>query len=477
MEAPNGSFYWYDLETSGTSPLADRIMQSAGLRTDLDLVPIDEPFSTYIKLPPDIVPTPESCLITGITPQRTLAAGRGEWEALTQINDIFSVGQTCIAGFNNLRFDDEFIRHAFYRNLLDPYAREWRDGNSRWDIIDLVRATGALRPEGIEWPVLEDKPSFRLEAMSQANDLAHTSAHDALSDVYATIAVACLIRTKQPKIFAHFLKLRSKHEVRRLLVPFGRRLCVHASRMFANARHCTAPVISIAQHPSIDNSIIVVDLGRDVSSLIEGSIEEIREALFGEDVEERPPLKQVRINKCPFVAPINVVRPADAKRLGIDLDLVNERKAALLSTPDLDKKIASVFRSPEGGRPETRDAEERLYDGFASDADRARCDELQRALRSNAPWPDLEFRDPRMATLNERLKARLRPSSLAPDALTAWNQFVAARLHTEHSRRLTVNQYRSEVAEHLADSPNARDESILRALDEYGVELERRAAR
>ena len=332
MEDPAETFLWYDLETSGTSPAHDRIVQFASLRTDADLTPVEPPFSTYVQLGPEVVPWPESLLVTGIAPQ-TLASGLPEWEAMTEILRIFETPRTCVVGYNNLLFDDEFIRYTLYRNLLDPYAREWRDGNSRWDIMDLVRAAGALRPEGIEWPVVEGKPAFGLQAIAEVNGLSHKNPHDALSDVHATIGVAGLIRTRQPRLYRYGLSLRSKDAARRMLVPFGREICIHAARSFGRERYGTAPVLSIAQHPEIDASIIVADLGRDVSALIEDSAEDLAEALFAKGAEERPPLHQVRLNRCPFLAPLGVLRPADAQRIGIDRDLVRERQAALAATP------------------------------------------------------------------------------------------------------------------------------------------------
>ncbi len=469
-------FYWYDLETSGTSPATDRIVQFAGQRTDGDLNPVGEPFATYIKLPPDIVPHPESCLVTGITPQRTLAAGIDEWEAMTELQRIFSAGETCVTGYNNLRFDDEFLRHALYRNLFDPYAREWRDDNSRWDLIDLARAAGGLRPEGIEWPTVDGVPTFSLEALAEANGLVHGVPHDALSDVQATIALAKLIREKQPKLFDYGLTLRSKNAVRRLLVPFGKQLCVHASRRIGNARYCTAPVVSVAQHPTMDNGIIVADLGRDVTQLVEGSAEELRELLFAPDVEERPPLKQVRLNRCPFVAPIGVVRPEDAKRLDIDLDLVEERRARLLGTDGLAEKIARVYLrdDAEQGSPETeRDVEERLYDGFTPDSDRNACERLQRELRAKAPWPTLRFTDARLTELATRLRVRLRPADLTDAERRDWERFVTERLTAEHPRRLTVAAYRQDVADRLAAATDAGEREVLLALQSYGEELAR----
>ncbi len=472
MEDPAETFLWYDLETSGTSPAHDRIVQFASLRTDADLTPVEPPFSTYVQLGPEVVPWPESLLVTGIAPQ-TLASGLPEWEAMTEILRIFETPRTCVVGYNNLLFDDEFIRYSLYRNLLDPYAREWRDGNSRWDIMDLVRAAGALRPEGIEWPVVEGKPAFGLQAIAEVNGLSHKNPHDALSDVHATIGVAGLIRTRQPRLYRYGLSLRSKDAARRMLVPFGREICIHAGRSFGRERYGTAPVLSIAQHPEIDASIIVADLGRDVSALIEDSAEDLAEALFAKGSEERPPLHQVRLNRCPFLAPLGVLRPADAQRIGMDRDLVLERQAALAATPDLDRKIAQVYGKRESeSRDGFRDVEERLYEDFIPDADRAVCEGLQRELRAGSPWPDIAFSDSRLGALASRLRARMRPESLDGSAHQAWNRHVVDRLTGEHPRRLTVAEYRRDVEQRLADSDAERE--MLDALQAYGLELERR---
>ena len=473
MQDPAETFLWYDVETSGTSPANDRIVQFASLRTDADLKPVEPPFSTYVQLGPEVVPWPESLLVTGITPQ-TLVTGQPEWEAMTKIHRLFDTPRTCVVGYNNLLFDDEFVRYTLYRNLLDPYAREWRDGNSRWDMIDLVRAAAALRPKGIEWPVIDDRPSFRLQAITEANGLAHDIPHDALSDVRATIEVARLIKQHQPKLYDYGLSLRAKDAARRMLVPFGRRVCLHAARSFGNVRCGTAPVMSVAQHPVIGTSIIVADLGRDVSALIEDSAEDLAEALFAKEAEERPPLHQVRLNRCPFLAPMNVLRPEDAKRIGIDEELVRERQAALGATPDLDSKIAQVYARRDDARADIpRDVEERLYDGFTSDADRDRCERLQRELRASVEWPDISFTDPRLQELAERLRARLRPESLDASQRAAWDGHIADRLTKEHPRRLTVADYQRDMEERLRANDGEHRE-MLDALHAYGQELERR---
>ena len=202
------SLYWHDYETFGINPQSDRAAQFAGLRTDIDLNIIDEPFIIYCQPADDYLPEPEACLITGITPQQALEKGVCEAEFITRIHQQLAQAHTCTVGYNSLRFDDEVTRNLLYRNFFDAYAREWKNDNSRWDIIDMARAARALRPEGINWPNHEDgKPSFRLEDITRENNIEHSGAHDAMADVYATIAVAKLIKQAQPKLYNFLFNL------------------------------------------------------------------------------------------------------------------------------------------------------------------------------------------------------------------------------------------------------------------------------
>ena len=471
------SFYWYDLETSGTFPATDRIMQFAGQRTDFELNPVEAPFTTYVQLPLDVLPSPEACLVTSITPQ-IAAGGLDERRAALAIQKLFSAPETCVAGYNNLRFDDEFIRYALYRNLLDPYEREWRNGNSRWDLIDVARAASALRPHGIEWPVADNQPSYRLDALAQANRLEAAKPHDALSDVQTTIAFARLLKAKQPDLFRYALSHRSKRAAQRLLQPIGERVLMHASGRFPNVRQGTAPVVSVAMHPEQRDSIIVADLGRDVASLVEGDADELREALFGAESEGRPPLKQVRLNRCPFLAPIRVLRREDAQRLGLDAAEIEARHAALRRVADLDQKVANIYRRGERleGGPE-RDAEERLYEGFPPDQDRNVCAMLHNLLEDGAPWPSaLRFEDQRLTELARRLRWRSLPNSLPPAERERWRQFIARRLVEEHPRRITAAAYRAQVEALLQQAASEGERAILRELEAWGREAQRRVA-
>ena len=467
------SYYWYDLETSGIEPRWDRVIQFAGLRTDLSLNPVGDEYCTYVELPDDVLPSPEATLVTGITPDVTRREGVSEWQAMTRINELFSAPQTCVAGYNSLRFDDEFIRFGFYRMLIDPYAREWQNGNSRWDIIDLVRATGALRRDGIRWPTDDEGlPVYRLELLTKANDLEHGQAHDAMSDVRATVALARLIRDCQPKLFDYYFNGRSKKQVKQLLEPFGARVCLHVSGMYPRSRYCAAPVVSLCRHPKNSNSIIVADLSEDVEPLIGWTDEQIRAELFKEGSTSRPPLKEIRINRCPFVAGIEVMTGENWERIGFDRREIKERQRRL-ARPGLAQKIMRVYgdRPP----PAAPDVEAALYDAFLQDADRGRCASLREAL-GQGKWLDLDYSDRRLVSLSTRLKSRSFAESLSEEERQDWHEFVRDKLNAEDAPWLTLKEFDARLDRIRQDSAgeDARRERLLGKLEAYAGGLKAR---
>jgi len=332
------SIFWYDYETTGINPRCDRAVQVAGIRTDLELNEIDQPINLYCQPSDDILPHPMACLITGITPSRLEDKGLGEAEFITRTHAQLALPGTCGAGYNSLRFDDEVTRYSLYRNFFDPYAREWQGGNSRWDLIDVVRTAYALRPEGIVWPQEDGRVTLKLERLTAANGIDHGQAHDALSDVRATIALARLIRDKQPKLYDWLFQLRSKQRVRdqvRLLQPM-----VHISGRFSAARHYVGVVLPLAWHPKNRNALIVCDLHFDPQPLLDMDAETLRTLLYTrrEDLPEGQlpvPLKLIQINRCPVVAPLNVVRAQDHERLQLDMPLYQARAHRLTEAQEV----------------------------------------------------------------------------------------------------------------------------------------------
>jgi exodeoxyribonuclease-1 len=471
------TLYWHDYETFGIDPKYDRPSQFAGIRTDEDLNIIGESLMIYCKQANDSLPHPQACLITGITPQEVNEKGMPEAEFIKLIHAEFAEPNTCGVGYNSLRFDDEFTRFTLYRNFYDAYAREWQNGNSRWDVIDMARLTRALRPEGINWPDREDgKPSFRLEALTAANGIEHEGAHDALVDVKATIALAKLIKTAQPKLYDFVYQHRQKNTVAPLLNLNERKPVIHVSRMYPSEYCGTALVVPIAQDPTNNNGIIVYDLRHDPSDLIELDADTLRERLFTpfKDLPEginRPALKTLHINKCPVVVPESTLNAAAAERLHIDKSLHYKHLQQLNAAGDLTAKINAIFTKPDYEANDDPDAG--LYSGGFFSANDKRKMELVRTANADAlrvmPIP---FEDSRLPEMLFRYRARNWPESLSADEQEQWQQYRQQRLTGEsNSKILTFPKFFEAIEECRKGELPAEHSNVLDRLEQYGQEI------
>lgn len=452
------TFYWHDYETWGASPARDRPSQFAGIRTDLDFNIVGDPLMVYCQPPVDLLPQPEACLITGISPQHAQAEGLPEREFIKAVHRELSAPGTCGVGYNSLRFDDEVTRYTLYRNFYDPYAREWQNGNSRWDLIDMVRACRALRPEGIEWPNREDgSPSFKLEHLTAANGLAHEAAHDALSDVHATIAVARLIKQRQPRLFDYLFKLRNKHEVAAQLNLADRKPVLHISGMFPAERGCAALVLPLAQHPVNANEIICYDLSVDPEPLLSLDSEEVRRRLFTPSAEldvERIALKTIRLNRCPVVATARLLEDeALARRLHIDRDRCARHAQRLLDAKPLPGKLREVFSGREFESQD--DPEQQLYSGgFFSNNDRALMAQVCKSGGEALARQRFAFEDERLPELLFRYRARNFPQTLDAGEREAWKVFCHTRLTDPAAgASIVLGDYRRQLQELALQHP------------------------
>jgi len=470
------TLYWHDYETFGADPRRDSPVQFAGLRTDLELNLVGEPLVVFCRPPTDRLPSPEACLITGITPQ--LAEGQGCREAgfIAAIHAELARPGTCGVGYNTLRFDDEVTRNALYRNFYDPYEREWKNGNSRWDIIDMVRLTAALRPEGIEWPLDgQGRPSFRLELLTQVNGISHSGAHDALADVRATIDLARLVKKRQPRLFDFVWRHRGKLEAADLLKFGSFEPVLHVSEKYPAERGCIAVVVALAHHPVNQNEIAVFDLSADPTPLLELGQEEIRQRLFTRAVDlpegvERIPLKTIHLNRCPILVPINTLRPADAERLGIDLGRCQAHLAALKHREGLAAKLQAVFTKPQPDKAE-EDPDFMIYSGgFFSGADKQKLARLREMSPEQLAQTHPSFDDPRLAEMLFRYRARNWPESLGADERNRWEEFRRKRLTEKGFGSGLVWAEYEERLDQLESQPGLqpRDREILAQLREWG---------
>ncbi len=469
------TFLWHDYETFGVQPRRDRPAQFAAIRTDASLNEIGDPIMLYCQPAADFLPDPQSCLITGITPQQCLERGVPEHTFAATIEAAFAQPGTIGVGYNTIRFDDEVTRFLFWRNLIDPYAREWQNNCGRWDLLDVVRMTYALRPEGIVWPLREDgRPSFRLEELSKANGLVHEAAHDALSDVRATIALARLIRDKQPRLFEFCLGLHKKDKVASEmglhLAPGTRQPFLHVSGMFPAERGCIGLVWPLGTHPSNKNEVLVWDCSHDPSELFGMDAETIRMRMFTRtaDLPEgvtRLPVKSIHLNKSPMlVGNLKTLSAAMAERWGIDLERGLAHAAIAAGAPDMSMVWEQVYQRPAAA--EETDVDEDLYGGFVSRDDRRKLESLRAETPAKLAQLRPAFEDARLAQLLFRYRARNFPETLSEAEALQWEQHRAARLFDGAAGARTVEQLFAEV-DALSEDADERAEEILGALYDY----------
>jgi exodeoxyribonuclease-1 len=472
------TFFWHDYETSGADARRDRPVQFAGIRTTLELEIVGEPVMFYARPPREMPPHPDACMITGITPQHAEREGTSEAEFAARVHEQLAAPGTCGVGYNSLRFDDEFTRQMLYRNFYEPYGREWENGNSRWDLIDLARMCEALRPEGIVWPTREDgSPSFRLEHLARANQLEQERAHDALSDVHALIDLARLIRVRQPRLWDWHFALRRKQKVFELLDVVNMTPVVHVSSRYPASRHCLAVIAPLAAHPSRAGEVIVYDLATDPADWLALDEDEIADRIFTARADlpegiERIPLRTVRANHAPALAPLSVLQGLDLDRLQLDMPRILAHRDTLHAIDGLAEKLRRVFqRAAELPPPE--DPELALYGGgFLPDADKKLLAQVRATPAAELGQRVFPFRDARYAELLFRYRARNWPQTLNDDERMRWDAFRHARLtRPTPLTGLTLDDYFARLDE-LRNDPSAHDKlALLDQLQAWGEEL------
>lgn len=430
------TFFFYDLETSGLNPRQDRIMQFAGQRTDMNLEPIGEPYNLLVTLNDDTLPSPDALMVTGITPQKTVEEGYTEAQFARMLGEEIFTPDTIAVGFNNIRFDDEFVRHLLWRNFHDPYEWSWRDGRSRWDLLDVVRLTRALRPEGIKWPLdAKGEPSNRLELITSANGIAHENAHDALADVTALIAVTKLIKQKQPQLYDYLLKMRDKKSVQQLVNVDDKKPFVYASGRYD--KEFAKTTVAFPLTTSRNGGVVVYDLRYDPTPFVGLNTEELSAKIFASWEERQAedfvklPVKELQYNRCPAVAPLGVLEQGDGwQKISLDLETVQKHQNILLDNPDFAKKLRSIFENKPAFK-KLPDPEAQLYDGFLNDRDRLRVEAVRNADERELADFHPEFQDERLAPLLLHYKARNFPRSLSEDDLAQWEAWRAQHLQAQ----------------------------------------------
>lgn len=457
----NPTFYWHDYETWGANPHLDRPCQFAGLRTDAELQVIGRPLSIYAQPTADFLPHPRAVLVTGITPQQAFNEGMSEAAFAAKIHAEFSQPNTTVVGYNSINFDDEVSRNLFYRNFYDPYAYSWQDHNSRWDLIDLVRACYALRPDGIEWPQKDDgRVSMRLEDLSKANGIEHGNAHDALSDVRATIGLAQLIRTAQPKLFDYAYKVRHKKELQQLVALHNFTPLAHVSSWYGAEQGYVSQILPLAYHPNQPNQLLYWDLRCDPAAFQTMSSDDMVQRRYTKRSElagrESFGGQTLALNRCPFLAPSNVLSEAVCQRWQLDLARFEQHRQLLVQDPELRQRIVDTL-TQQRDFPAVDDADLMLYSGpFFSPQDRASMDIIRHTAAEQLAGIELNFSDSRIPEMLFRYRARNYPATLTAAELERWRRFCQQRLIDPPRGALSLSSFAEQLeqaAQEYQDQP------------------------
>ncbi|MBK5200278.1 MAG: exodeoxyribonuclease I [Spirochaetaceae bacterium] len=469
------TFLWYDLETFGLNSRFDRIAQFAAIRTDNNFEIIGDEIIYYCKVSSDYLPSIEACLVTGITPQECNEKGMNEEEFITKINSEFSQANTTVVGFNSIKFDDEFIRNALYRNLSNPYSREYKNGCSRWDILPLIRATHDLRGSNIDWPEKNESNyfTFKLTELTKANHIDQVGAHDALVDVRATIAMAKLIHERQPSLYSYYYNLRSKYKIQdELANNRDKMICVSDTKL-TSENGCTTLALKITDIPNSSN-VYLFDLTKDITPLLKASEDDIinTEGLF-----------YIAINKCPFIATAKVINKEVATSLGIDIELCQERATTLLKHKEITDRIIKGASSIQYSN-DVDDVDSKIYTAFFSGNDTYSFKTIKKAKLEEKLLllEKIKFEDSRAKELVYRYIYRNNEEALNPQDKEAWYDFAFDRITNppvDPEQNSLLNYYIRldefiEKENNLASNSfnKSREYNTLLKLKEYGIQLE-----
>ena len=468
---------WHDYETFGLDPRWDRPSQFAAIRTDLNFNPIGEPMMWYCQPADDYLPSAGACLVTGVTPQKALQEGLPEVEFMARINEQMSQPGTCSLGYNSLRFDDEFTRFGLYRNLFDAYGREWQGGNSRWDLIDLVRTASSIRSEGINWPKNEaGEIVLKLDQLAPANGIEHADAHDALADVRATIELARLLKQAQPRLYNYVFQLKHKAQVWGQLDLTMRKPVLHVASIYGRKKGYLSLVGAFAKHPTNNNGVLVFDLRQDPRQWRGYSSAQLQELLFTNKKQlpegaVRPAISEIQVNKCPVVAPLQTLADDKAGEFGLNKNSCQNHLNYLQQDPELCNALVDAFANRPGFAEV--DVDGGLYGGgFFSDKDRGLMNKVHQHGPETWLQDNFAFADSRLGEMLFRLKARNYPQELTEQEAQRWEDFRSQRLlDPSVSGARTYDQFAKELND-LAKTTTEPDKiAVLEELHMYAESI------
>lgn len=462
------NYLFYDYETSGRSEKFDQVFQFAAIETDENFNQLSQPIEFFCRPRRDVLPSPHAIKVNQIDISELNSKGLSEFEFSKKVADTLTgSGNQCIVGYNSKNFDNEFTRYLLYRNFQDPYAWSYLNGNSCLDIFDIICLGYSIdRLIDIQVNSGDGNDSLKLENLARWNGLDHDDAHNAVSDVYATIQLAKLVNERCPKLFKHALSLRNVNTTREIV---NAQTGFFRSSVFNGyERRFLSLHTRICDHPTINNSVICWNLLNDPLPILDLGAEEIRRQMYSKK-EYRTigvGFDSLRLNKSPMV-----VSFSEAEK-----NLVAEHGTCLRNLESVQRNMNSltvlardVFTSI---MPEV-DPDADLYAGDyfgETRMDAAMCN----AVRSDPlTVNDLAFRSIRLHRLFRRLKARNFFDQLTDPERDQFLSYCSEKFAcADNSPWLTKSVFDREMKEVLADiNLSKRQKECLTVLGNYADEV------
>lgn len=411
------SFVFWDTETTGINSAFDQILQLAAIRTDDDLNEIDR-FEVRSRLLPYVLPSPGALRVTGLTIDDLLdEAHPSHYEMVCRIQSAF--GSWCpsvFIGYNSLRFDEEFLRQAFYQCLHAPYVTN-TGGSKRADALALVQTAALLHPNSIAVPLNEKgKPTFKLDRLAPANSFEHANAHDALADVEATIFMCKLVKDRCPAVWERAVRFASKDTVSSFVDDADAFVLIEPTRQAAkvvtalgthpaqgNLTYCWNLEIDPRPYHGLDDAELVRELGKSGS-----------------------PLRKLKKNAAPPLcslddAPSHIV--AEDQR-----ELFEKRGRWVVADRAFVARVIAAAVKLEKEYPPSPHVERQIYNGFWSAADSRRITAFHQADWTERGAIADQIEDARLSWLARRLIWVERPDLCSEGNAGALSREKAMRL-------------------------------------------------
>ncbi|MDO8979055.1 MAG: exonuclease domain-containing protein [Afipia sp.] len=426
------SFVFFDTETTGLKHGFDQIVHFAAIRTDANLNEIDR-FQARSRLLPHVVPHPAALCTNGLPIGRLLDEGLpSHYDMVRTIQRrLLSWPRSIFVGYNSIRFDEEMLRHALFQTLHPAYLTS-NNGNCRADALGLVMAAATLSPACLSVPRgPEGRPIYRLEGLAAANGIAHGRAHDAMTDVLATLDLCRCVRDRSSELWQRFVRFSKKATVADF-VDSGDGFFL--TEFFANEAY-HAPVVCLGRDPEQPNGRLCLRLDVDVDRLADMPDEELRTEL----AQKPSPVRRLRVNAAPTLTPL--YDAPDLMLNGVDLETIETVSRRVRDDPQLCDRIVSAYVAGREPRLQPIRVEEQLYDGFPGPNDEVRMAAFHDAIS----WPEalsivLSFDDERLRTFGLRLINFGCRSVLPPGVRADVERTLTDRLVDEESGGLTLVQ-------------------------------------